>query len=91
MALDLAAAARMLAGDSVRRGAELGVVRVGRTATGLACDVVDDTVIDDVLAGRRRSPGDDDQGLWSANQLCELVSMRSTAWGTVVRLHAWAP
>lgn len=87
-ALALAVAARQLAADSLHRGAEAGVVRVGSTAGGVVCDVVDDTVVDDVLAGRRSETNDDDRGLWAANQSCELVSIRSTEWGTTVRLHA---
>ena len=29
------------------------------------------------------------RGVWMANQLCDLVQVRSGARGTVVRLHAW--
>ncbi|HYP46969.1 MAG TPA: MEDS domain-containing protein [Propionibacteriaceae bacterium] len=87
-ALDLAAAARLLAADSLRRGAEVGVVRVARTPDAVVCDVVDDTVLDDVLAGRRSPVSSYDEGLWSANQLCRLVAVRSTQWGTTVRLYA---
>jgi anti-sigma regulatory factor (Ser/Thr protein kinase) len=44
------------------------------------------------LAGRIR-PGPDQSsgfGLWLANQLCDLVQVRSLPSGTVVRLHASA-
>ncbi len=86
-ALDLASAARQLAGESLRRGADRGVVRVWNDPSALVCEVSDATVIDDVLAGRRLQ--DQNNGLWSANQLCDLVQLRSTASGTTIRLHSW--
>jgi hypothetical protein len=55
----------------------------------LVCEVADDTVVDDVLHGRREPFKDDHDGLWLANQLCDLVQMRSTAAGTTVRVHTW--
>jgi hypothetical protein len=51
--------------------------------------VVDDTVIDDVLLVRRMPVDDVHDGLWDANQLCDLVQMRSSSAGTTVRLHTW--
>jgi hypothetical protein len=47
------------------------------------------TVIDDVLLGRRRPVDDEHDGLWHANQLCDLVQMRSSSAGTMLRVHAW--
>ena len=44
--------------------------------------MVDDTVIDDVLLGRRVPVEDEHDGLWHANQLCDLVQMRSSSAGT---------
>jgi hypothetical protein len=55
----------------------------------LICEVVDDTVIDEVLLGRRVPVDDEYDGLWRANQLCDLVQMRSSSAGTTVRVHAW--
>ena len=51
--------------------------------------MADDGVIADPLVGRQtpspeRAGG---RGLWLANQLCDLVQIRSGASGTVVRLH----
>ena len=87
--LDLAVAARELAADSLRRAADRGAVTIWQTARSLVCEVADDTVVDDVLAGRRHTPSTYDHGLWSANRVCDLVQMRSTAWGTKVRVHSW--
>jgi hypothetical protein len=33
--------------------------------------------------------GDDLDGLWFANQLCDLVQIRSTSSWTTIRLYAW--
>lgn len=88
-ALNLAAAARHVALDSLNRGAERGVIRVWDSATAVICEVTDNTAVTDVLAGRQSPAGDHDRGLRAANQICDLVQMRSTADGTTVRLLAW--
>jgi anti-sigma regulatory factor (Ser/Thr protein kinase) len=56
----------------------------------LICEVSDHGRITEMLVGRS-SPAPTDEGgrgLWLANQLCDLVQIRSSASGTVVRLHA---
>jgi hypothetical protein len=55
----------------------------------LVCEVRDDGLIDLPLAGRERPDTDNTGGfgLWIANQLCELVQVRSSRAGSVVRLH----
>ncbi len=56
----------------------------------LLCEVSDHGRITEMLVGRT-SPAPTDQsgrGLWLANQLCDLVQIRSSVSGTVVRLHA---
>ena len=55
----------------------------------LICEVADRGRITELLVGRS-SPAMDDEGgrgLWLANRLCDLVQIRSTDSGTVVRLH----
>jgi hypothetical protein len=43
------------------------------------------------MAGRERPAVDRDggRGLWMANQLCDLVQLRTFATGAVVRLHLY--
>jgi hypothetical protein len=65
------------------------VVRLWNQPDGLVCELVDRTVIDDVLVGRRAPLGDEDDALWSANQTCDLVQLRSGAAGTTVRITAY--
>jgi hypothetical protein len=86
---DIAATAQQLALNSLQRGAAEVTVQMWSQPHALICEVVDDTVIDDVLLGRRVPAEDEHDGLWHANQLCDLVQMRSSSAGTTVRLHAW--
>ena len=56
----------------------------------LLCEVSDHGHITEMLVGRT-SPApteENGRGLWLANQLCDLVQIRSSHTGTVVRLHA---
>jgi hypothetical protein len=55
----------------------------------MICDVSDDTVIEDFLIGRRSQQADASDGLWQANQRCDLVQVRSAESGTTVRVHIW--
>jgi hypothetical protein len=86
---ELAATARRLASCSVRRGAMEGTIRMWDAPHALICEVSDNTMIDDVLAGRRALVSSDRDGLSSANRRCDLVQLRSTNSGTTVRLHMW--
>jgi anti-sigma regulatory factor (Ser/Thr protein kinase) len=86
---DLLLAAHELASNSVRHGGGRGVLRVWPEPDALICEVRDRGWIDKPLAGRER-PGVSENGgygLWLANQLCELVQVRSYHTGSVVRLH----
>jgi hypothetical protein len=86
---DLAATSRRLATCSLRRGASEGTIRIWDLPYALICEVSDNTMIDDVLAGRRALVANDRDGLSSANRKCDLVQLRSTDLGTTVRLHMW--
>ena len=86
---DLAATSRRLATCSLRRGASEGTIRIWDLPYALICEVSDNTMIDDVLAGRRALVANDRDGLSSANRKCDLVQLRSTNLGTTVRLHMW--
>jgi hypothetical protein len=86
---DLAAATQQLALNSLQRGAAEVTVQIWSQPHSLICEVVDNTVIDDLLLGRRVPVDDEYDGLWHANQLFDLVQMRSSSAGTTVRVHAW--
>ena len=86
---DLLLAVNELATNSLRHGGGQGMLRVWREAAALVCQVSDSGWIADPLVGRRQPPVDwsGGRGLWLANQLCDLVQIRSSEAGTTVRLR----
>ena len=88
-ATDLATATHGLAAGSLERGATGGIIRLWRQPRSVVYEVIDDTYVDDPLAGRRAPLVDSADSLWTANQLCDLVQLRSTPAGTTVRAHAY--
>ena len=86
---DLMLAANEVATNSVRYGGGHGSLRVWQDDRALICEVRDGGHLGDPLAGRRRPRGDQlgGRGLWLANQVCDLVQLRSFDDGTAVRLH----
>ena len=89
---DLVLAVNEVATNSLRHGAGRGVLRVWREPSALVCEVSDEGRFDAPLAGRERPLAGQvgGYGMWLANQLCELVQVRSLPTGTVVRLHVRA-
>lgn len=82
------AAVNEIVTNSLRHGGGGGSLRVWQE-NGFVCEIRDRGFIRDPLAGRR-PPSDADEtarGLWMANQLCDLVQVRSSDSGTVVRIH----
>lgn len=86
---DLILAVHEIAANSVRHGGGEGRFRMWREGCSLVAEISDKGVINDPLAGREH-PGtvaERGRGLWIANQVCDLVQIRTYATGTVVRLH----
>jgi anti-sigma regulatory factor (Ser/Thr protein kinase) len=78
-----------VASNSVRHGGGAGTLRIWSEDGALVCEVRDRGCIGDGLVGRVH-PSPDQQsgrGLWLVNQLCDLVQIRSTDTGTVVRMR----
>lgn len=86
---DLLVAINELATNSVRHGGGGGVVRVWEDGDAVVCEVSDAGVMAGPLVGRRRPTtySESGRGVWIVNQLCDLVEMRSTPAGTVIRVH----
>jgi anti-sigma regulatory factor (Ser/Thr protein kinase) len=86
---DLVLSVDELAANSIRHGGGRGRLRLWADGDRVVADVADDGVIRDPLVGRRQPPVDfvGGRGLWIANLLCDLVQIRSSASGTVVRAH----
>jgi anti-sigma regulatory factor (Ser/Thr protein kinase) len=86
---DLVAAASELAANSVSHGGGAGSMRIWREAGYLMLEFEDEGTLEEPLAGRLRPTLTQHRGrgLWLANQLCDLVQIRSGPSGTVVRLQ----
>jgi anti-sigma regulatory factor (Ser/Thr protein kinase) len=89
-AADLVAAASELAANSVVHGGGTGTMSIWREGNHLLIDFEDRGTIEEPLAGRLHPAADQrgGRGLWLANQLCDLVQIRSGALGTTVRVQA---
>lgn len=89
---DLELALHEICTNSVRFGGGRGTLSWWTDAGHLVCDVADGGRIDDLLVGRVLPPVDGlgGRGVWLANQLCDLVQVRSGSTGTQVRLHTRA-
>jgi anti-sigma regulatory factor (Ser/Thr protein kinase) len=86
---DFVLAVSELAANSLRHGGGRGSVAIWQGPDALICDVRDGGRIENPLAGRVEPSleADNGRGLWIANQLCELVQIRTLATGNVVRVH----
>jgi anti-sigma regulatory factor (Ser/Thr protein kinase) len=86
---DLVLAVCEVATNSIQHGGGQGRLEIWDEQGELICAVRDAGRIDDPLAGRERPRPDQDRGrgLWIANQLCDLVQIRSGEAGTDVRLR----
>lgn len=90
---DMVVAASEIAANSIRHGGGHGVLQLWVEDEALVCEVADDGHIGNPLVGRIHPHADaeDGRGLWLANHLCDLVQVRSSAGGTVVRMHMSLP
>jgi anti-sigma regulatory factor (Ser/Thr protein kinase) len=86
---ELVLAVDELAANSIRHGGGAGTLRYWREDRLLMCEVRDAGWIHAPLVGRSRPAAEarNGRGVWLANQLCDLVQIRSTQAGSVVRVH----
>jgi anti-sigma regulatory factor (Ser/Thr protein kinase) len=90
---DLVTATSELAANSVIHGGGSGTLLLWREEDHLLAEVEDRGLIEEPLVGRLRPTitQEGGRGLWLANQLCDLVQIRSSGGGgTRVRLHILA-
>ena len=86
---DLVLAISELAANSLRYARDRATLRTWQDHGTLVCEVADHGHIADPLAGRSL-PGPDEpdgRGLYLVNQLCDLVQLRSSPEGSVIRVH----
>ena len=87
----LAEAVFDLAKDCVECGDGSGTLTMWCTDHAFCCQLDDRGVVLDPMTGRRvaASGSVNRGGLWTANERCDLVQLRSSGAGTSVRLHTW--
>jgi anti-sigma regulatory factor (Ser/Thr protein kinase) len=87
--VEFVAAVHEVAANSIEHGGGRGVLRGWRHGDSVVCEVRDHGYIDQPLAGRESPTLDAEggRGLWLANQFCDLVQIRSSETGSVVRLR----
>ncbi len=90
---DLTLAVSEAATNTLQHAGGDGELRLWRHEGCIVCEVHDHGRILDPLAGRLPVPIDEPsgRGLWLIHQLCDLVQIRSSAAGNVVRMHMRTP
>jgi anti-sigma regulatory factor (Ser/Thr protein kinase) len=92
-AIDLTLAVSEVAANTVKHARSPGSLQIWYDTREIVCQIHDEGIITDPLAGRRE-PSLDAQGghgLWIVNQVCDQVEMRSDETGTTIRLHMLLP
>jgi anti-sigma regulatory factor (Ser/Thr protein kinase) len=86
---ELVTAVNEVATNSIRHGGGSGKVRIWQQDASVVCEIRDGGRFDKALADRQRPSRNvrAPRGLWVANQMCDLVQIRTLPEGTVVRLH----
>ncbi|HEY0390590.1 MAG TPA: anti-sigma factor RsbA family regulatory protein [Solirubrobacterales bacterium] len=89
-AADLVIAASEVAANSIAYGGGAGTLGIWLEESRLLVEFEDTGTIEEPLAGRLRPRPTQEggRGLWLANQLCDLVQVRSAPGRTTIRLHA---
>jgi anti-sigma regulatory factor (Ser/Thr protein kinase) len=92
-AIDLVLAVSEAAANTVRHAQSPGSLKIWYDSSEIVCQIHDDGVITDPMAGRRRPATDamGGHGLWIVNEVCDQVEMQSDETGTTIRLHMKLP
>jgi anti-sigma regulatory factor (Ser/Thr protein kinase) len=90
---DLVLAVSEAAANTLRHTRSSGTLTIWNDVEEIVCEIHDEGVIADPLAGRRRPPPDalGGHGLWLVHQVCDLVELRSDSTGTTIRMHMRIP
>ena len=88
---ELALAVHEIVVNSLVHGGGKAELRIWEEDQALLFEVRGPGRIADPMVGRRVPDWQDERGrgLWMANQLCDLVQVRSGEAGTTVRIHSW--
>jgi hypothetical protein len=87
----LATAMRAICLTSASRPGRSEVLQMWQDGSALICQIHDIGHVQDPLIGRRPDGAESERGkaIRLANQLCDLVQVRSGAAGTTIRVHSW--
>jgi anti-sigma regulatory factor (Ser/Thr protein kinase) len=92
-AIDLVLAVSEVAANTVKHARSPGSLTIWYDAREIVCQIHDEGVITDPLAGHRQPSLDalGGHGLWIVNQVCDQVELQSDETGTTIRLHMNLP
>jgi anti-sigma regulatory factor (Ser/Thr protein kinase) len=92
-AIDLTLAVSEVAANTVRHAKSPGSLQIWYDDTEIVCQIHDEGIITDPLAGRRRPSleAQGGHGLWIVNQVCDQVELQSDDAGTTITLHMNLP
>ena len=92
-AIDLTLAVSEVAANTIKHAKSPGSLKIWYDAKEIVCQIHDDGIITDPLAGRRQPSLEalGGHGLWIVNQVCDQVDMQSDETGTTIQLHMILP
>ena len=92
-AIDLTLAVSDAAANTVKHAKSPGSLKIWYDTREIVCQVHDEGVITDPLAGRREPSLDalGGHGLWIVNHVCDQVEIQSGETGTTILLHMNLP
>ena len=92
-AIDLTLAVSEVAANTVKHAKSPGSLNIWYDTREIICQIHDEGVISDPLAGRRQPSLDalGGHGLWIVNQVCDKVELHSDETGTTIRLYMNLP
>jgi anti-sigma regulatory factor (Ser/Thr protein kinase) len=92
-AIDLTLAVSEVAANTIKHAQSPGSLKIWYDTNEIVCQIHDEGIITDPMAGRREPSLDalGGHGLWIVNQVCDQVELRSDENGTTIRLHMTLP
>ena len=92
-AIDLTLAVSEVAANTIKHAKSPGSLKIWYDTNEIVCQIHDEGIITDPMAGRREPSLDalGGHGLWIVNQVCDQVELRSDVNGTTIRLHMTLP
>lgn len=91
--IDLVLAVSEVAANTVRHAKSPGRLQIWYDTKQIVCQINDEGIITDPLAGHRRPSLEarGGHGLWIVNEVCDQVEILSDETGTTIRLHMELP